>query len=43
VGAVGPIVFDQWRNSPGQFEIVKANTALTPIVTYTAKQVEAAR
>jgi ABC-type branched-subunit amino acid transport system substrate-binding protein len=43
VGAVGPITFDQWRNSPGQFEIVKANTALTPIVTYTAQQVQAAR
>jgi hypothetical protein len=43
VGAVGPIQFDQYRNSPGEFEIVKANTALTPIVTYTAKQVEAAR
>lgn len=43
VGAVGPITFDQWRNSPGQFEIVKADTALTPIATYTAKQVEAAR
>ncbi len=43
VGAVGPITFDQWRNSPGQFEIVKADTALTPIVTYTAQQVQAAR
>lgn len=43
VGAVGPIVFDQWRNSPGQFEIVKADTALTPIATYTAQQVQAAR
>jgi ABC-type branched-subunit amino acid transport system substrate-binding protein len=43
VGAVGPITFDQWRNSPGQFEIVKADTALTPIATYTAQQVQAAR
>jgi ABC-type branched-subunit amino acid transport system substrate-binding protein len=43
VGAVGPIVFDQWRNSPGQFEIVRADTALTPIATYTAQQVQAAR
>jgi ABC-type branched-subunit amino acid transport system substrate-binding protein len=43
VGAVGPITFDRWRNSPGQFEIVKANTALTPITIYTAQQVEAAR
>ncbi len=43
VGAVGPITFDRWRNSPGQFEIVKANTALTPIATYTAQQVQAAR
>jgi ABC-type branched-subunit amino acid transport system substrate-binding protein len=43
IGAVGPITFDQWRNSPGEFEVVKANTALTPIVTYTAKQVAAAR
>jgi ABC-type branched-subunit amino acid transport system substrate-binding protein len=43
IGAVGPITFDQWRNSPGEFEVVKANTALTPIVTYTAQQVAAAR
>jgi ABC-type branched-subunit amino acid transport system substrate-binding protein len=43
VGAVGRITFDQWRNSPGQFEIVKADTALTPIATYTAQQVQAAR
>lgn len=43
VGAVGQITFDQWRNSPGQFEIVKADTALTPIATYTAQQVQAAR
>jgi ABC-type branched-subunit amino acid transport system substrate-binding protein len=43
VGAVGPITFDQWRNSPGQFEIVKANTALTPIAIYTAQQVDAAK
>lgn len=42
VGAVGPIVFDQWRNSPGEFEIVKSD-GMTPIVTYTAQQVEAAR
>jgi branched-chain amino acid transport system substrate-binding protein len=43
VGAVGPITFDQWRNSPGQFEIVKADTALTPVATYTAQQVQAAK
>jgi ABC-type branched-subunit amino acid transport system substrate-binding protein len=43
IGAVGPITFDQWRNSPGEFEVVKANTALTPIVTYSAQQVAAAR
>jgi ABC-type branched-subunit amino acid transport system substrate-binding protein len=42
VGAVGQIVFDQYRNSPGQFEIVKSD-GQTPIVTYTAQQVEAAR
>jgi ABC-type branched-subunit amino acid transport system substrate-binding protein len=43
IGAVGPIVFDKWRNSPGEFEIVKANTALTPVAIYTAQQVSAAR
>jgi ABC-type branched-subunit amino acid transport system substrate-binding protein len=43
VGAVGPITFDKYRNSPGQFEIVKANTALTPIATYNAQQVQAAK
>ncbi len=43
IGAVGPITFDQWRNSPGEFEIVRADTALTPIVTYTAQQVQAAK
>jgi hypothetical protein len=43
IGAVGPITFDQWRNSPGEFEIVKANTALTPVAIYTAKQVDAAK
>lgn len=43
IGAVGPITFDRWRNSPGEFEVVEANTALTPIATYTAQQVQAAR
>jgi hypothetical protein len=42
VGAVGEITFDQWRNSPGEFEIVKSD-GQTPIVTYTAQQVAAAR
>jgi ABC-type branched-subunit amino acid transport system substrate-binding protein len=42
VGAVGDITFDQYRNSPGQFEIVKSD-GQTPIATYTAQQVQAAR
>jgi branched-chain amino acid transport system substrate-binding protein len=42
VGAVGEITFDQFRNSPGAFEIVKSD-GNTPIVTYTAKQVAAAK
>jgi branched-chain amino acid transport system substrate-binding protein len=42
VGAVGEITFDQYRNSPGEFEIVKSD-GQTPIVTYTAQQVAAAR
>jgi branched-chain amino acid transport system substrate-binding protein len=41
-GAVGDIQFDQWHNSPGEFEIVKSD-GQTPIVTYTAQQVAAAR
>jgi ABC-type branched-subunit amino acid transport system substrate-binding protein len=42
VGAVGALQFDQHRNSPGQFEIVKSD-GQTPIATYTASQVAAAR
>jgi ABC-type branched-subunit amino acid transport system substrate-binding protein len=42
VGAVGQITFDQYRNSPGQFEIVKSD-GMTAITTYTAAQVAAAR
>ena len=42
IGAVGEITFDRYRNSPGSFEIVKSD-GVTPIVTYTAKQVEAAK
>jgi ABC-type branched-subunit amino acid transport system substrate-binding protein len=42
IGAVGTITFDRYRNSPGLFEMVKSD-GFTPIVVYTAKQVEAAR
>jgi hypothetical protein len=42
VGAVGPITFDQFNNSPGSFEIVKSD-GTTPIVTYSASQVQAAK
>ena len=42
VGAVGTITFDQWRNSPGEFEIVKSD-GQTAVATYTAQQVAAAR
>jgi ABC-type branched-subunit amino acid transport system substrate-binding protein len=42
VGAVGPITFDAWNNSPGQFEMVKSD-GTTPIVTYTATQVDTAK
>jgi ABC-type branched-subunit amino acid transport system substrate-binding protein len=42
VGAVGSITFDQYRNSPGQFEIVTSD-GHTAIATYTAAQVAAAR
>jgi branched-chain amino acid transport system substrate-binding protein len=42
VGAVGEITFDQYRNSPGLFEIVKSD-GHTAIITYTANQVAAAR
>ncbi|MDQ6817472.1 MAG: ABC transporter substrate-binding protein [Actinomycetota bacterium] len=42
IGAVGEINFDQYHNSPGQFEIVKSD-GQTPIVTYTAAQVAVAR
>lgn len=34
IGATGPIVFDQYQNSPGGFEVVRANGAV--ITTYTA-------
>jgi branched-chain amino acid transport system substrate-binding protein len=42
VGGVGPITFDQFNNSPGSFEIVKSD-GTTPIVTYSASQVQAAK
>jgi branched-chain amino acid transport system substrate-binding protein len=42
VGAVGPITFDQFNNSPGSFEIVKSD-GTTPIVTYSASQVQEAK
>jgi branched-chain amino acid transport system substrate-binding protein len=42
IGAVGPITFDRWNNSPGQFEMVKSD-GTTPIVTYTAAQVDQAK
>ena len=42
VGAGVEITFDQYRNSPGQFEIVKSD-GQTSIATYTAQQVQAAR
>jgi ABC-type branched-subunit amino acid transport system substrate-binding protein len=42
VGAVGEITFDQYNNSPGAFEIVKSD-GTTPIVTYTASQVDTAK
>jgi ABC-type branched-subunit amino acid transport system substrate-binding protein len=41
-GAVGDIKFDQWHNSPGEFEIVNS-TGQTAVATYTAQQVAAAR
>lgn len=34
VGATGPIVFDQYQNSPGGFEVIRADG--TVITTYTA-------
>jgi len=42
IGAVGQITFDRWRNSPGEFEIVKSD-GQTPVAIYTAQQVAAAR
>jgi ABC-type branched-subunit amino acid transport system substrate-binding protein len=42
IGAVGAITFDRFNNSPGAFEIVKSD-GTTPIVTYTASQVDAAK
>lgn len=42
VGAVGQTTFDQWRNSPGEVEIVKSD-GQTAVATYTAQQVAAAR
>jgi len=42
IGAVGAITFDQFNNSPGSFEIVKSD-GTTPIVTYTASQVDTAK
>jgi branched-chain amino acid transport system substrate-binding protein len=42
IGAVGTITFDRFNNSPGSFEIVKSD-GTTPIVTYTASQVDTAK
>lgn len=42
VGATGQITFDKWRNSPGEFEIVKSD-GQTAVATYTAQQVAAAK
>jgi hypothetical protein len=42
IGAVGAITFDRFNNSPGSFEIVKSD-GTTPIVTYTASQVDTAK
>ena len=42
VGAIGTITFDQYHNSPGQFEIVNS-TGQVAIAVFTANQVAAAR
>jgi branched-chain amino acid transport system substrate-binding protein len=40
IGASGPVVFDKWHNSPGDFEVVASN--LTSIVTsFTGAQIAA--
>jgi branched-chain amino acid transport system substrate-binding protein len=41
VGATGPVTFDQYQNSPGQFEIV--NAAGATVKTYTAGDLQAAK
>jgi branched-chain amino acid transport system substrate-binding protein len=41
IGATGPITFDQYQNSPGQFEIVNSGGAT--MKTYTAADLQAAK
>jgi len=41
VGAIGQIAFDQYNNSPGLFEIVKADRS--KVAVYTAAQVDTAK
>ena len=41
VGATGPVTFDRYQNSPGQFEVV--NAAGATLKTYTAADLQAAR
>jgi hypothetical protein len=41
VGATGPITFDQYQNSPGAFEIVKADGST--VKTYTAGNLQGLR
>jgi branched-chain amino acid transport system substrate-binding protein len=41
IGATGPVIFDQFHNSPGQFEIV--NAAGATVKTYTAADLRAAK
>jgi branched-chain amino acid transport system substrate-binding protein len=41
IGATGPVTFDQYQNSPGQFEVV--NSAGATLKTYTAADLQAAK
>jgi branched-chain amino acid transport system substrate-binding protein len=41
IGAAGPVTFDRYQNSPGQFEIV--NAAGATLKTYTAADLQAAK
>jgi branched-chain amino acid transport system substrate-binding protein len=41
IGATGPVTFDRFQNSPGQFEIV--NAAGATVKTYTAADLQAAK